>query len=186
MDKIIKEKFYFVRHGKTEWNARQICQGQLDIALSDEGRKEAERLGESITCSFPTICSSPLKRALETAQILQSRLAVPSIIEIDELKERAWGEMEGGSSEAMYLIEEAEEKNQPIPQYRGMETREAFKGRIMKGFNRALSSGPSSLIVSHGRVFLCLCEILEVPLIRQIPNTTLITLEPTKTGWKYL
>lgn len=166
----------FVRHGKTEWNAKHLCQGQLDIPLSNEGREEVRALAKSLNSSFTTIYTSPLKRALETAQILQNVLSIPSLVEIEELKERAWGELEGKSNIEMYRIEEAEEKKLPIPKIKGLEDREAFKRRIEKGMNRISSKGESSLIVSHGRVFLCLCELFDIPLVRQIPNATLFKL----------
>lgn len=185
MSKLIDKKFFFIRHGMTEWNEKQLCQGQLDTELSEAGRLEAKLLGESIKAfSFSRICASPLKRALETAEILQRIFPDSKIQLINELKERSWGHLEGISSAEMYHIEELEEKNPHLPTRGGIEDRGAFKSRILRGLNLALAYEDEPLIVSHGRVFLSLCEILNVPLIRQIPNTTLIECCPTVTGWQ--
>lgn len=185
MTKIINKKFFFVRHGITEWNDKQLCQGQLDIELNEAGRLEAKLLGRSIKAfPFSRICASPLKRALETAKILQASLPDCKLQLIDELKERNWGQLEGISSTEMYRIEEMEEKNPHLPSQNGIEDREAFKSRILRGLNIALNDHDEPLIVSHGRVFLSLCELLDIPLIRQIPNTTLIECSPMKDGWQ--
>ena len=37
-----------VRHGETEWNRAGRWQGHADIPLSDEGRSQAQRLGERL------------------------------------------------------------------------------------------------------------------------------------------
>lgn len=185
MTKLTKKKFFFVRHGVTEWNEKQLCQGQLDIELNEAGRLEATLLSESIkSFSFTKIYVSPLKRALETAKILQSKLPKCTLQLIDELKERNWGQLEGSLSAEMYRIEEMEEKKLVVPPYKGIEDREAFKSRILCGLNIALNHDQEPLIVSHGRVFLSICELLNIPLIRQIPNTTLIECSPSKHGWQ--
>lgn len=185
MSKLIKKKFFFVRHGVTDWNEKQLCQGQLDIELNEAGRLEAKNLAEFIK-EFPflRICVSPLKRALETANILHKMKPTSELQVIDELKERSWGELEGISSTEMYRIEELEEKNPHLPPEKGIEHRGAFQSRILQGLTLALSREDEPLIVSHGRVFLSLCELLDIPLIRQIPNTTLIECSPSKNGWQ--
>ncbi|MDO8567204.1 MAG: histidine phosphatase family protein [Dehalococcoidales bacterium] len=32
------------RHGKTEWNVKQVFRGRVDVGLNETGRKEAELL----------------------------------------------------------------------------------------------------------------------------------------------
>ena len=185
MANLTKKKFYFVRHGMTAWNEKNLCQGQLDIELSEVGRLEAKRLSEFIKVfSFSRICVSPLSRALETAKIIQIMLPKCELQLINELKERSWGQLEGASSIEMYQIEEMEEKNPYLFLDKGIENRDVFKSRILRGLNIALNYEDEPLIVSHGRVFLSICELLNVPLIRQIPNTTLIECSPTHKGWQ--
>ncbi|MGR3952315.1 MAG: histidine phosphatase family protein [Chlamydia sp.] len=182
---IVRKKFFFVRHAVTEWNKKQLCQGQLDIELNEAGRLEAKALGEFIKIfPFLRICTSPLKRALETAEIIQRAMPNCSLQTIDSLKERGWGELEGISSEEMYQIEELEEMDRPLLLNRGIEDRNSFKSRILSALNTALSGEGTSLIVSHGRVFLSICELLHIPLIRQIPNATLLECIPTTEEWQ--
>jgi broad specificity phosphatase PhoE len=185
MKELINKKFFFARHGKTEWNEKQLCQGQLDVELNEAGRLEARLFGETIKgLSFSRICVSPLKRALETAKIIQGTMSSCKIQLIDELKERNWGQLEGISSLQMYHIEEMEEKDPDYQPGKGVESRDVFKSRILRGINIALELDDVPLIISHGRVFLSLCDILNVPLLRQVPNTTLIECSPGNIGWQ--
>lgn len=60
-----------IRHGETDWNVQTRIQGQIDIALNDKGRWQAQRVGlalaqESIDCIY----SSDLLRAQATAQAI--------------------------------------------------------------------------------------------------------------------
>lgn len=185
MSQIIKKKFYFVRHGRTDWNDRQLCQGHTDIELNEVGKAEALTLSQKIS-TFPikTIFSSPLKRASETALILHASIPHAFLKYDDKLKERAWGEVEGKSSQLMYNIEEKEALDPHFNPYQGIESRALFKSRFQKGINQSLLQCDSPLIVSHGRAFLILCELLNIPLIKQIPNAVLIECRPNKDDWE--
>mgnify|MGYP003694664723 CR=1 FL=1 len=86
----------FLRHGSTAWNEQGRMQGRRDVPLSERGRDEvrAWRLPSASTAVppvEPTWVSSPLRRAVETAEILSG--ATPqcesALIEMD------WGEWEG-------------------------------------------------------------------------------------------
>lgn len=183
MTELLKRKFYFARHGKTDWNDKQLCQGRHDTELNEAGREESRNLAVLVkNVPFTKIYSSPLKRAAETARIVQSFHSHTEIEYLDELMERGWGELEGISSEEMYAIEELEERNE-FNLISGIETRADFKLRILKGLNKILLQEERPLIISHGRVFLVMCDYLSVPIIRQIPNTTLITCTPSLKGW---
>ncbi len=60
-----------VRHGETEWNVSEVFRGRIDIELNQTGIKQAELLAEYLTDSrIGAIYSSPLKRALKTAEII--------------------------------------------------------------------------------------------------------------------
>lgn len=184
MTPILKKPFYFARHGTTDWNALQICQGHTDIPLNETGRKEAAALAQiAASLDFKDLYTSPLKRAFETANIIQQKLVNSQLTLIDELKERHWGQLEGISSLEMYRIEEIEENTPFFIPGHGVETRECFKMRIAKGINRSLVNSEKPLIIAHGRLFLVLCELLQIPLIRQIPNATLIHCTPAHSTW---
>ena len=60
-----------VRHGETEWNVGEIYRGRADVALDEVGIKQAELLGKYLSgLKLDTIYSSPLRRALDTANIM--------------------------------------------------------------------------------------------------------------------
>jgi len=60
-----------VRHGETEWNVEEIYRGRIDVKLNEVGVKQAELLGRYLSnLKLDAIYSSPLKRALDTANIL--------------------------------------------------------------------------------------------------------------------
>ena len=60
-----------IRHGETEWNVGEIFRGRIDIELNETGIKQAELLAEYLSkAKVGAIYSSPLKRALKTAEII--------------------------------------------------------------------------------------------------------------------
>lgn len=88
-------KILVTRHGQTDWNVLGKIQGQTDIELNDVGRQQAEETGKLIENeTINLIITSPLKRAKETAQIINKRFNV-KIIEDCRLMERKFGQSEG-------------------------------------------------------------------------------------------
>ena len=66
----MKTKVFLVRHGETEWNKLGKFQGCKDIDLSEEGFIQAKYLFNRFNNDFDYIYTSPLKRALQTAQVI--------------------------------------------------------------------------------------------------------------------
>jgi 2,3-bisphosphoglycerate-dependent phosphoglycerate mutase len=65
-------KLILLRHGESDWNARNLFTGWVDVPLSEKGREEAVRGGELIERRDlrPTVLhTSVLRRAIETANI---------------------------------------------------------------------------------------------------------------------
>jgi len=59
------------RHGETAWNVGEIFRGRIDVELNETGLKQAELLAEYLShLKLEAIYSSPLKRALKTAEII--------------------------------------------------------------------------------------------------------------------
>ena len=87
----------FVRHGITEWNVEGRAQGQTDIPLNEDGRKQAAALADRLLSKegWDVIASSDLKRARETAEIIARRLHIGEIVFDERLREIHCGLIEG-------------------------------------------------------------------------------------------
>jgi len=66
----MKHLLLLIRHGESTWNVEQRLPGQLaGIELTGAGRAQAQRLARALTMlPLSTIISSPLARAVETAE----------------------------------------------------------------------------------------------------------------------
>ncbi len=152
-------KLYLVRHGQTDYNLKNLLQGSTDNPLNDTGRQQAHQLASMLAdIPFDIIYSSPLKRALETAEIIrESNVNRPPIVLDERLREIDMGEWEGKYFPA--ILEEHREmfervKNDPF-EYRppGGESFSRFVDRLrsfvedLKGENHELV-----LIVAHQMV----------------------------------
>lgn len=88
-------KLYFIRHGETVWNTQAKLQGKSDILLNEKGVALARVTGEALAdVPFAAIYSSPLKRALQTAQLVAGDRDVP-IVTDRRLEEIGFGIWEG-------------------------------------------------------------------------------------------
>ncbi|MFP4363311.1 MAG: histidine phosphatase family protein [Spirochaetia bacterium] len=65
-----EKRFLFIRHGESRGNVDNIIQGRKNFRLTDKGRSQAKATGEWLKqIPAQSVFSSPLSRALETAQI---------------------------------------------------------------------------------------------------------------------
>ena len=84
-------RLYMVRHGETDWNKARRIQGQVDIPLNAFGRHLAEETGKGLTdIPFEVCISSPLGRAVETAELILEGRDVP-ILTDRRIVEMAFG-----------------------------------------------------------------------------------------------
>jgi len=67
------KQIILVRHGETEWNVKEVFRGRTDIELNETGMRQAELLAEHLSnIKIDAIYSSPLRRALKTAETIAS------------------------------------------------------------------------------------------------------------------
>lgn len=86
--------FLCIRHGVTDWNRRGLFQGRTDVPLNDDGIAQARSAAQRLqTVSFEVVVSSPLIRAVSTAEIIAGS-STPVTIEAD-LIECDFGSFEG-------------------------------------------------------------------------------------------
>jgi len=63
-------RVFLLRHGETERSLTRRHTGRTDIPLTEEGRRQAKRLGARLAREqFALVLVSPLKRAQETARL---------------------------------------------------------------------------------------------------------------------
>ncbi|MBA2560026.1 MAG: phosphoglyceromutase [Propionibacteriales bacterium] len=65
-------RLVLLRHGESDWNAKNLFTGWVDVALSEKGRTEAVRGGSLIADAgvFPDVLhTSVLRRAIQTAEL---------------------------------------------------------------------------------------------------------------------
>lgn len=83
------------RHGQTEWNVLGRRQGQLDSPLTAAGVEQAHRHAKTVAVQgIDGIFTSPLGRALTTAEIIAGVLALPVTV-VDDLAEVHHGDFAG-------------------------------------------------------------------------------------------
>jgi len=70
--------FILVRHGQTDWNTADRFRGRADLALNETGLFQAAAAGRRIAAQWQpaTVYSSPMRRALQTAQAIAGPLGL--------------------------------------------------------------------------------------------------------------
>ena len=155
-------KLILIRHGETQWNKEMKVQGGLsDIPLNDTGQKQAKLTGERLKKEkIDLFFSSPMKRAIQTAQIINEHHNKEILIE-DSLLERSFGKLEGTHypdlnyhMQNIYLDDSYEEFD--------IERIEIFKERLKKFWENLLNTqfGKTIVIVSHSSTSKMLLSII--------------------------
>ena len=90
-----------IRHGDTDWNVKEIFRGRADIELNETGIKQAQLLAKYLGgVPIEAVYSSPLKRALKTAEIIAAFHNV-DVMPSQELTDLDYGEWQGLSHDAV-------------------------------------------------------------------------------------
>ncbi|KAI9329723.1 phosphoglycerate mutase [Obelidium mucronatum] len=90
------KRVYLIRHGETDANATGIMQGSgVNLPLSDKGRQQASALGTRFEHTpVDVIVVSTLQRTTETAMYIKKFHPNARVVELKELVEISWGELE--------------------------------------------------------------------------------------------
>ena len=96
----MKSKLVLVRHGQSEWNAKNLFTGWKDPKLTDLGIQEAIKAGdllETRNLKFDVMFTSDLFRAQETGRLIleQMNQADIQVIKNQSLNERNYGDLAG-------------------------------------------------------------------------------------------
>jgi len=143
-----KIPFWFLRHGETEWNAKRLSQGRVNIPLNENGLAQAAQCAEKLKGrGIASIVASPMGRAQQTAEIVAAALGLKIVTETD-LQETAFGDQEGKEMGPWY-----DDWVQGTYTPEGGETFADLQARVVPALNRALAQAAPVLIVAHGGVF---------------------------------
>ena len=148
------KQLYYIRHGQSEFNKSLAWAGSSDTPLTKAGKQQALLAGQQMKAEgleFDMVISSPLERALHTAQIICKEIGFPTndIVTRLDIVERDFGMLEGNKklvAATRYMIDES-----AIDRYKGVESLADLQKRA-DGFWEYLQklSQDRVLIVGHG------------------------------------
>lgn len=187
-----RKRIYLVRHGADDETIRG---GWSNHALTEEGLAQAEKLAVSIDFPVSRICSSDLRRAVQTAQSLANKLG-KNIILLPQFRETNNGDLAGMKHElacekypGLYWNTLGWEQKYP-----GGESPKDFYNRIESAWadftKQSLECEGDVMLVTHGGVInVILCLVHGLPYSNKmhrwkIQNTQIITLEYRNGKWE--
>ena len=160
----MSHELWLLRHGQSQGNQDRIRQGQRDYPLTELGASQIQSTADhwrEWNLSFDLIISSPLQRALSSAEIIANALG-GEVIADDLWMERNSGNAEGssldsnGPSAAAHHHVPAHE-----PAFRGGESRLDLHLRAAAGLRSILTRAAGSyLVVAHGGILSALIQVV--------------------------
>ena len=147
------------RHGETDWNLAGILQGWIDVSINDEGRRQARQVAAALAGSgFSCVYSSPLGRALETAEIISRVLQLAPPVCHEGLKERHFGAIQGIPKAELaelnpVLLQQILKRN-PACSFEQGELMDDFANRVLDAILNIAepNAGKRVLVITHGWV----------------------------------
>lgn len=200
----MSDRLLLVRHGVTDWNREGRFQGHLDPRLSDDGRAEAELLAARLAASPDLrprrIVSSPLLRALETAEAIAAASGIPAADvrpdpRLVELGQGAWE----GHTHAELAVNDAERyaawrKGEWDRQPPGGEPVHEARDRVSAAVSEAVADAadgtawPLCLVGHGGSLRLAAARLLELDRATawslELDNASLSILDRTEGEWR--
>ncbi|MCR6516223.1 MAG: histidine phosphatase family protein [Clostridium sp.] len=148
---------YLTRHGQTEWNIEKRLQGRGNSPLTKDGIDRAKELRERIKeIELDVIYSSPIERALHTANIIKGEKQLEVITE-DGLMEMCFGDYEGRKTDE--VMKENPEWNIDLIMHGDVnlsapngENLGSVRTRVKDAMDKIIEEnrGKNVLIVAHG------------------------------------
>lgn len=140
--------FWFLRHGETDWNARRLTQGNVEVPLNAAGRAQAREAAARLRGrGIARIVCSDLGRAVETAEIVGGVLGLAFTTDA-ALREARFGDQEGREMGEWYTRWVTGDYT---PE--GGEVFADLCARVVPAVNRALAGAGTVLIAAHGGMF---------------------------------
>ena len=187
----MKSKLVLVRHGQSEWNAKNLFTGWKDPKLTDLGIQEAIKAGdllETRNLKFDLMFTSDLFRAQETGRLILEQMnhADIQVIKDQSLNERNYGDLAGLNKD------EAREKwgDEQVHIWRrsfdvpppGGESLKNTAERVLPYFKREImpkvKEGLNILVAAHGNSLRALVMELEKISSEEIVKLEIATGDP--------
>ena len=132
--------WYFIRHGEIQSNVDKVYAGWSDEALTARGVRQAEKAGEILKDrGIDKIYCSPLKRAVQTAEIIGKSIDLVPVLD-KHFKEMRMGPWEGLSEDQIEMKFPKEWRiwnTRPAKlKLDGRETLKELQGRVIEGIKR--------------------------------------------------
>lgn len=154
----MKHLLLLIRHGESTWNVEHRLPGQLPgIELTATGRAQAQRLARALSMlPLSAIISSPLARAVETAEYLTQERVLPIQLESD-LMDIELGHWSGQNRDELFQRDPAWTAfvHNPTLAPEDVETFPQVEQRAVKAVERWLNidaTGPLPAFVTHADV----------------------------------
>ncbi len=187
----MKSKLVLVRHGQSEWNAKNLFTGWKDPKLTDLGIQEAIKAGdllETRNLKFDLMFTSDLFRAQETGRLILEQMnhADIQVIKDQSLNERNYGDLAGlNKDEAREKWGEKQvhiwRRSFDVPPPGGESLKNTaervlpyFKGEIMP----KVKEGLNILVAAHGNSLRALVMELEKISSEEIVKLEIATGDP--------
>jgi probable phosphoglycerate mutase len=186
-------KLYFVRHGESEANLlHEFSNRGRKHGLTDRGRQQAASLARKLQgASVAKLFSSPLLRAVQTAEILAGELGVPYRV-TDALREYDCGVLEGRADAASWAAYQAVfddwiRRGRWASRIEGGESLLDIQERFVPFIERLVEEGRDSpgsvVLVGHGGLYHCMLPLVlvnvdwDLALAQPIHNTGYVLAE---------
>jgi len=151
-----------IRHGQTAWNREERFRGRMDIELTDLGLAQAQATGRALASQkISAVFSSPLKRALKTAQAVAQPHSL-TVRPTDGLLDINYGAFQGLSlaeAEVKYPGLYSKWRSTPhLVSFPDGESLEDVRQRAVSALNEIVAQHPEATValVSHQVV----CKVL--------------------------
>jgi len=184
-------RLLLIRHAESEGNAQGRLQGRKEFPLSDRGVAQAAALAERLAAvPIAAVYASPIRRALDTAAAVGSRLGLdirtePRFQEYDfgdTLSGLTWLEIREQHPQIVSALVSGDSE---FPRYPGEEGRGAFRARVCAAVADITSrhgGGDTIAVVTHaGPIVVYLLEALGRKYSRPVPfaidNASITTVE---------
>ena len=157
-------KLILIRHGQTDMNKDQLYYGRLDVPINETGKEQAENTRKNLVeleIDYDKIYSSPMKRAYETAEIVNYKNL--EIEKDDELREMDFGIFEGLSYKEIIkkYPEEMEKLKKDWKTYSYVTGENPFmlQKRALK-FLEKIDKNKNNMVVTHWGIICTLLSFL--------------------------